>query len=245
MKKDIHYGIHSVTALLESSPDKIRQLWCAKGRDDKKLQHIIDLAHQAGINVQRTTSKNLDKKISGSHQGVIAEVIALGEKYNENDLDDLLAQAESPLILILDGIEDPHNLGACLRSADAAGVTVVIAPKDRAVGITPVVSKVACGAAETVPFIRVTNLARVMEQLKKQGVWIYGAAGEASESLFKQDLKGPVAIAMGAEAKGLRRLSREQCDHLVKIPMQGSVESLNVSVATGICLFEVLRQRSK
>ena len=150
----------------------------------------------------------------------------------------------SAFLLILDNVTDPHNLGACLRSADAAGVHGVIAPKDKAVGLTSTVSKVACGAAETVPFYQVTNLARTLKELQERGIWLYGTAGEASESVFKTDLKGPIAIVMGAEGKGLRRLTRESCDHLINIPMTGSVSSLNVSVATGICLFEAVRQRN-
>ena len=151
---------------------------------------------------------------------------------------------EPAFLLILDTITDPHNLGACLRTADAAGVHAVIAPKDKAVGITSTVSKVACGAAETVPFYQVTNLARCLKELQDRGVWLYGTAGEASESVYKTDLKGPIAIVMGAEGKGLRRLTREACDHLIHIPMKGDVSSLNVSVAAGVCLFEALRQRN-
>jgi 23S rRNA (guanosine2251-2'-O)-methyltransferase len=161
----------------------------------------------------------------------------------ENDLDALLDKTDSPFLLILDGVTDPHNLGACLRNADAAGVHGVIVPKDNSVGLTPTVSKVACGAAETVPLFQVTNLARTMKRLQERGVWIAGTAGEADSTLFQADLKGALAIAMGAEGKGLRRLSRESCDTLISIPMAGSVSSLNVSVATGICLFEAVRQR--
>jgi 23S rRNA (guanosine2251-2'-O)-methyltransferase len=155
----------------------------------------------------------------------------------------LIERADKPLLLVLDGVTDPHNLGACLRSADAAGVTAVIVPKDNAASITPVVRKVACGAAEVVPFIQVTNLARTLKQLQDARVWIVGTTGEADESLYQQDLKGPIAIVMGAEGAGMRRLTKEHCDFLVKLPMAGSVSSLNVSVATGICLFEAVRQR--
>lgn len=240
--KTLQYGIHAIASLLQHSPDKIKQLWLKQGRDDKKLKQIAQLAQQAGVVAQQVPQKTLDKMIDGRHQGVVAEVLT-GEVYSESDLASLISNVEQPFILILDGVEDPHNLGACLRSADAAGVTCVIAPKDKAVGITAAVSKVACGAAETVPFIQVTNLARTMEWLKQQGIWIYGAAGEAEQDLHQTELTGSLAIAMGAEAKGLRRLTREKCDFLIKIPMVGNVESLNVSVATGICLFEVLRQR--
>ena len=239
---NLQYGIHAITSVLENAPEKIKQLWLKQGRDDKKLKHIARLAEGAGVPVQQVPQKALDKLINARHQGVIAEVMA-GKGYTENDLPSLLAAAMEPFVLILDGVEDPHNLGACLRSADAAGVTVVIAPKDKAVGITPTVSKVACGATETVPFIQVTNLARSMQWLKEQGIWIYGAAGEAEQTLYQAKFNGPLAIAMGAEGKGLRRLTRENCDYLIKIPMVGTVESLNVSVATGVCLFEVLRQK--
>ena len=239
---DLQYGIHAITSVLENAPEKIKQLWLKQGRDDQKLKQLTQLAEQAGVPVQWVPPKTLDKLVNGRHQGVVAEV--MGSKgFTENDLADVLATAAEPFILILDGVEDPHNLGACLRSADAAGVTVVIAPKDKAAGLTSAVSKVACGAAETVPFIQVTNLARTMEWIKQQGIWIYGAAGEAEKSLYETNLSGPIAIAMGGEGKGLRRLTREHCDFLVKIPMAGTVESLNVSVATGICLFEVLRQK--
>jgi 23S rRNA (guanosine2251-2'-O)-methyltransferase len=179
----------------------------------------------------------------GNHQGVLAYTKQL-KTFGEADLKHLLVNlTEPPFLLVLDGVQDPHNLGACFRSADAAGVHAIIAPKDKAVGITPVVSKVASGAAETVPFIQVTNLARTLEQLKELGVWIYGAAGEAEKTLYQTDLRGPIAIVLGAEGEGLRRLTRERCDLLVKIPMQGSVSSLNVSVATGVFLFEAVRQR--
>jgi 23S rRNA (guanosine2251-2'-O)-methyltransferase len=246
MTKPQTYGIHAVTTLLEKAPEKVKQLWLKSGREDRKLQGILQLAEEHGIHPQRVPLKTLDKLANGRHQGVVAELSQLKklERYTENDLEDLIAQAEKPLILILDGLEDPHNLGACLRTADAAGVTAVIAPKDKAVGMTPTVSKVACGAAETVPFIQVTNLARTMEWIKQQGIWIYGAAGEAEETLYGQDFQGNIAIAMGSEGSGLRRLTRENCDFLIKIPMLGLMESLNVSVATGVCLFEVLRQRS-
>lgn len=183
-----------------------------------------------------------DKAESSQHQGIVARVKA-AKVLNEQDLDVLLANTEQPFLLILDGVTDPHNLGACLRNADAAGVQGIIVPKDNSVGLTATVSKVACGAAETVPLFQVTNLARTMRHLQDKGVWIVGTAGEADCELYQADLKGPLAIAMGAEDKGLRRLSRESCDSLISIPMAGSVSSLNVSVATGVCLFEAVRQR--
>jgi 23S rRNA (guanosine2251-2'-O)-methyltransferase len=243
-KQNLTFGMHAITSVLENSPEKIKQLWVKQGRDDHKLQQIIALAEQRGIAIQQVPVKTLDKLVNGRHQGVVAELGQAQVSLNENDLTALLDKTEQPFLLILDGVEDPHNLGACLRSADAAGVTAVIAPKDKAVGITPIVSKVACGAAETVPFVQVTNLARTLEMLKQRGIWLYGAAGEAEQTLYQQALTGPIALVMGAEGKGLRRLTREHCDFLLKIPMVGTVESLNVSVATGICLFEILRQRS-
>jgi 23S rRNA (guanosine2251-2'-O)-methyltransferase len=178
-----------------------------------------------------------------NHQGVIAFCQST-ESYSEDDLQALLEGLDvPPFLLILDGVQDPHNLGACFRSADAAGVHAIIAPKDKSVGLTAVVSKVASGAAEAVPFVQVTNLARTLEILKEMGIWVYGAAGEAEQTLYQADLRGPIAIVLGSEGEGLRRLTRERCDVLLKIPMHGSVSSLNVSVATGIFLFEALRQR--
>jgi len=185
----------------------------------------------------------LDEKAQGNHQGVAARAKPVQAKGENELLSQLDALDGAPLLLVLDTITDPHNLGACLRTADAAGVHAVIAPKDKAVGITATVSKVACGAAESVPFYQVTNLARTLKELQDRGIWLFGTAGEASESVYKTDLKGPIAIVMGAEGKGLRRLTREACDHLIHIPMAGDVSSLNVSVATGVCLFEAVRQR--
>ena len=244
MRGNLVYGIHAVQALLEKSPEKIKQLWVQQGRGDNKLKYLLRLAEKANLSVQLVPVNALHKIVTANHQGVIVECVATSVAYHENDLLTLLEKSKQPpLFLVLDGLEDPHNLGACLRSADAASVTAVIAPKDKAVGITPIVRKVACGAVETVPFIQVTNLARTLKQLQESGVWLYGAAGEATTSLYDCDFTGAIAIVMGAEGKGLRRLTRETCDYLMKIPMQGSVSSLNVSVATGICLFEVLRQR--
>ena len=187
--------------------------------------------------------KTLDDKANGAnHQGIIARVKA-AKQLNENDIDGILAQHESPLLLVLDGVTDPHNLGACLRNADAAGAAAIIVPKDRSAPMNATVSKVACGAAEVVPLIRVTNLARTMLTLQEQGIWFVGTAGEATHDIYQAKLTGPLAIVMGAEGDGMRRLTRETCDDLIKIPMAGSVSSLNVSVASGICLFEAVRQR--
>ncbi|MGL5250136.1 MAG: 23S rRNA (guanosine(2251)-2'-O)-methyltransferase RlmB, partial [Enterovibrio sp.] len=183
------------------------------------------------------------EKVPGAvHQGLVARVKA-GRQYNENDLDALLQENAAPLLLILDGVTDPHNLGACLRNADAAGVTAVIVPKDRSATLNATARKVAVGAAETVPLVRVTNLARTMRHLQQQGVWIVGTAGDAPNDIYQTKLTGALAIVMGAEGEGMRRLTRETCDVLTKIPMVGTVSSLNISVAAGVCLFEALRQR--
>jgi 23S rRNA (guanosine2251-2'-O)-methyltransferase len=204
---------------------------------------LLALAEDQHLRIKLVTREELDKLTdNGVHQGVVADC-KKAKAYSENDLKELLASTVKPFLLILDGVQDPHNLGACLRSADAAGVDAVIVPKDKSVGITPIVSKVACGAAETVPFIQVTNLARTMGILRDAGVWLYGAAAEAEKTLFTEKLTGPVGLVLGGEGQGLRRLTRENCDMLLNIPMDGSVSSLNVSVATGIFLFEVVRQR--
>ena len=240
----IIFGIHSVYALLEKQPDRIFRLCVQQERQDKKIESILQLAKKHGITVEYASRHELDRMTQeANHQGVIA-FCAKTRTYSEGDLKSLLQNLSTPpFVLILDGVQDPHNLGACFRAADAAGVHVIIAPKDKSVGLTPVVSKVASGAAETIPFVQVTNLVRAIEELKELGIWIYGAAAEASQTLFQTNLSGPVALVLGAEGSGLRRLTREHCDVLMKIPMFGSVSSLNVSVATGIFLFETVRQR--
>lgn len=243
MQDEIIFGIHAVTHLLQRSPERVREVFVLQNRDDEKLQKIVTLARKNAINVQAVKKNFLEEKATGNHQGVLARAKPVQAK-GEQDLFSMLDNQDEPaFLLILDTITDPHNLGACLRSCDAAGVHGVIAPKDKAVGLTATVSKVACGAAETVPFYQVTNLARTMKELQERGIWLYGTAGEASESVYKTDLRGPIAIVMGAEGKGLRRLTREACDHLIHIPMAGEVSSLNVSVASGVCLFEAVRQR--
>jgi 23S rRNA (guanosine2251-2'-O)-methyltransferase len=240
------FGIHAVTALIEKHPERIIRVLVAEERGDKKMAALLKIARHSGVEIREASRPELDKLTdNGNHQG-IAAFCEKARAYSEADLPALLEDVKGPpFLLVLDGVQDPHNLGACFRSADAAGVHAIIAPRDKAVGITPVVSKVACGAAETIPFIQVTNLARTLDVIKELGIWIYGAAGEADNTLFKTDLRGAVAIVMGAEGEGLRRLTRDKCDSLVKIPMSGTVESLNVSVATGIMLFEVVRQRSQ
>ena len=237
------FGLHAVQAVLKTSGSKIQELRVQKGRDDQRLKKILNLAEQQSVPVTWVLRSDLDALASGRHQGVAALCEGAGVQ-DENYLFALLQELEEPpFLLILDGITDPHNLGACMRSADAAGVQAVIVPKDNAVGVTPTVQKVACGAAETVPLVVVTNLSRTLKQLQEQGLWIVGTAGEAEQLVYDVDLKGPIAFVMGAEEKGLRRLTRENCDLLVKLPMAGVVSSLNVSVATGVCLFEAVRQR--
>lgn len=254
------YGIHAVDSLLRTRPATVQCLWVQQGRQDRRMAALLELAANQGVTVARKPRGELDEMVSGRHQGVIAETLddaaeSMGSEtgkatpanlWQEADLLRKVDEAERPvLILVLDGVTDPHNLGACLRSADAAGVDAVVVPKDKSADLSPAVRKVACGAAEVVPFVRVTNLSRTLDALKARGVWIFGAAGEAEKPLYDHDLSGPVALVMGAEGSGLRRLTRERCDFLVNLPMAGSVGSLNVSVATGICLFEVVRQRRR
>ncbi|MDR3478933.1 MAG: 23S rRNA (guanosine(2251)-2'-O)-methyltransferase RlmB [Gammaproteobacteria bacterium] len=237
------FGLHAVESLLAKQPERVIQLYVQKERQDQKIQAVIELAESERIPIAEASRHELDRMTGNEvHQGVVA-ACHKPKSYSENDLENIISEHKRPFFLILDGIQDPHNLGACLRSADAAGVHAVITPKDKSVGITPTVSKVACGAAEVVPFVQVTNLARTMRSLKEQGVWMFGAAGEADKSLYQADLNLPLALVLGAEGQGLRRLTREHCDMLLNIPMQGSVSSLNVSVATGIFLFEAVRQR--
>jgi 23S rRNA (guanosine2251-2'-O)-methyltransferase len=243
MKLDIVYGIHAVTTLLQRSPEKVTELWVVQSRSDKAMQRIIKLAEDQGIPVLETNKGQLNQKVDGNHQGVIA-LRQPSARYTEKHLEDVLDNIEgTPLILVLDGVTDPHNLGACLRTADAAGVQLVIAPKDKSAPLNATAAKVACGAAEAVPYIQVTNLSRTLKDLQQRGIWITGTAGEATESVYQANLTGPTALVMGAEGKGMRRLTREHCDFLINIPMAGEVSSLNVSVATGVCLFEAVRQR--
>lgn len=243
-ENDISFGVHAVQALLESHPDQIMEIWFQKGLRNSRLEKLIEQARETGIPLKFVDRDRIERKVDGVHQGVVAMVRA-ATIYRENDLFALLDKLDKPpFLLILDSVTDPHNLGACLRSADAAGVQAVIVARDKSAPLNAVARKVACGAVENVPLITVTNLARTMRALQERGIWLIGAAGEASTNIYTTDLKGPLAIVMGAEGSGLRRLTREHCDGLVHIPMAGSVSSLNVSVATGICLFEALRQRS-
>lgn len=242
---ELIFGLHAVTAALRHEPASLHVIWVESKHCRPRLCTLMKEAEDCGIPVRTEARSELNRMTGGArHQGVVARRAAPPSARTEHDLHAILTTITEPaLLLVLDGIQDPHNLGACLRSADAAGVHAVIAPADRAAGITATVRKVACGAAETVPFIQVTNLARTLRDLQAQGVWIIGAVGTAGHSLFEVDFTGPVAIVLGAEEKGLRRLTREVCDGLAHIPMSGSVESLNVSVAAGVFLFEALRQR--
>ncbi|WON77284.1 23S rRNA (guanosine(2251)-2'-O)-methyltransferase RlmB [Serratia sp. UGAL515B_01] len=241
---EIIYGIHAVKALLERDPQRFLEVFILKGRDDRRLQPLIAELEATGIVIQVANRQWLDEKVEGAvHQGIIARVRE-GKQYQENDLPSLLESVDTPFLLVLDGVTDPHNLGACLRSADAAGVHAVIVPRDRSAQLNATAKKVACGAAENVPLIRVTNLARTLRLLQEMNIWVVGTAGEADHTLYQSKMTGPMALVMGAEGEGMRRLTREHCDELISIPMAGTVSSLNVSVATGICLFEAVRQRS-
>ncbi|AYC31224.1 23S rRNA (guanosine(2251)-2'-O)-methyltransferase RlmB [Pseudomonas cavernae] len=237
------YGVHAVEALLRHHPKRVKQVWLAEGRSDPRVQTLLELAAQARVAVGQAERREMDAWVEGVHQGVVAEV-SPSQVWGEAMLEELLDRAEGPpLLLVLDGVTDPHNLGACLRTADAAGALAVIVPKDKSATLNATVRKVACGAAEVIPLVAVTNLARSLEKLRQRGLWLVGTAGEAEQGLYEQDLSGPIVLIMGAEGKGMRRLTRDHCDYLVKLPMAGSVSSLNVSVATGVCLFEAVRQR--
>lgn len=244
-ERNLVHGLHAVRWLLKRHPERVRQLWLQAGRDDARGQEIAELARSAGVNVQRAEARALDQLSGdGVHQGVVADVTP-SHAWNDAELMDYLeAVTAPPLLLVLDGVQDPHNLGACLRTADACGVHAVVIPRDRAVGLTPTVRKVAAGAAEIVPVVVVTNLARTLRALKEHNIWLAGTAADAGQSAFEAKLSGALAVVMGGEGEGLRRLTRESCDFLVRLPMSGAVESLNVSVATGMVLYEVLRQRA-
>ena len=237
------FGLHAVQALLDRHPKRIKRLLLQAGRLNERQQALLALAERQGVALQRVAGDELDAQAEGVHQGVVAEVVP-SQLWSEEMLGHMLDRLEgTPLLLVLDGVTDPHNLGACLRSADAAGAHAVIVPRDRSASLNPTVRKVACGAAETVPLVAVTNLSRTLKQLKQRGLWVVGTAGEADQLIYDVDFTVPSIIIMGAEGAGMRRLTREHCDYLAKLPMAGSVSSLNVSVATGICLFEAVRQR--
>ncbi len=242
---DAVFGVHAVRALL-SRGDIPKVLWVQEGEAQQRLTELVEQARRGGARVERHPREELDRLArEASHQGIVAFAAPLAFESEASLWFKLEAWPHEtpPLLLVLDGVTDVHNFGACLRSADAAGVHGVIVPKDKSAPLSATVRKVACGAAESVPVYQVTNLARALTRLKEFGVWITGTAGEAEEMLFDAEFTGPTALVMGAEGKGMRRLTREACDGLVKLPMAGSVSSLNVSVATGICLFEAVRQR--
>ena len=240
------FGFHAVGVRLKTAPQSVIEIYYEPTRRDARMRQFIERAKEAGVRLIEADGLRLSK-LAGSHghQGVAARVEAVVQ---QRSLDELLDQLEAdgvanPLLLVLDGVTDPHNLGACLRVADGAGAHAVIAPKDHAVGINATVAKVASGAAETVPYFMVTNLARTLTELKERNIWVIGTSGDAEKTLYQVDLKGPVALVLGAEGPGMRQLTRKTCDELVGIPMQGAVESLNVSVASAVCLYEALRQR--
>ena len=235
------FGFHAVLARLRADPASVVEIFLDETRQDARARDLAAVAERASVRLMRVPTKRLDGFYGGGrHQGVVARVEM---KRSSDSLDDILEQIEKPLLLALDGVTDPHNLGACMRVANAAGAHAVVAPKDRAAGITPVVSKVASGAAEATPYLMVTNLARTLADIKERNIWVVGADERAGQTLFEANLPDSIAWVLGAEGEGMRRLTRESCDLLVKIPMRGEVDSLNVSVAAGICLFESVRRR--
>lgn len=244
-RSEVICGIHAVRHCLSQSAGKVTELWIQSGNSGGALAELARLAGLHGISVQEVPARTLDKLTGGGrHQGIALRRRGR-QALAEADLKTLLAGLDQPpFLLILDGVQDPHNLGACLRTADAAGVDAVIVPRHRGVHMTPTVAKVACGAAERMPLIQVGNLARTLKELQQAGVWLAGTSDRADKTLFDTDLSGPLALVMGAEDRGVRRLTAEHCDFLMRIPMQGIVESLNVSVATAVCLFEAVRQRA-
>ncbi|MFC7408377.1 MULTISPECIES: 23S rRNA (guanosine(2251)-2'-O)-methyltransferase RlmB [Hydrogenophaga] len=240
------FGFHAVGVRLKTAPTSILELYVDPSRRDARMRQFVERAKEAGLRLLDADGMRL-AKLCGSHghQGVVARVQAIDLARSLDDLlDQLEAAGQVPLLLVLDGVTDPHNLGACLRVADGAGAHAVIAPKDHAVGLNATVAKVASGAAETMPYFMVTNLARTLGELKERNIWVIGTSGDAPKSLYQMDFKGPTALVLGAEGDGMRQLTRKTCDELVSIPMAGAVESLNVSVASGVCLYEALRQRS-
>lgn len=241
-KTQILFGFHAITVRLKTSPDSVQEILFDATRKDQRMRGFLEKAEAAGARLVESDDERL-LKLCGTHrhQGVVARVKPVAQHHS---LDDVLDGVEGPpLLLVLDGVTDPHNLGACLRVADGAGAHAVVAPKDHAVGLNATVAKVASGAAETVPYLMVTNLARTLNELKERDIWVIGTSDQADKTLYDLDLTGPVALVLGAEGPGMRQLTAKTCDELVRIPMQGAVESLNVSVAAGVCLYEALRQR--
>jgi len=243
-KRNFVYGLHAVNAALERAPERVLELWIAGARDDARTRDLNERAARVGVHVHAASADALSKLVGDVvHQGAVAAMRPL-KAWDEHDLKEGLDQLTvDPLLLILDGVTDPHNLGACLRTADAAGAHAVVIPKDRAATVDGVVRKVAAGAAEFMPVASVTNLARTLAGLKERGIWVVGTDGEAEQAIYAADLKRPLALVLGSEGSGMRRLTKETCDFLVRIPMAGHTPSLNVSVAAGIALFEALRQR--
>ncbi|MGB7480997.1 MAG: 23S rRNA (guanosine(2251)-2'-O)-methyltransferase RlmB [Burkholderiaceae bacterium] len=243
MKSKLIFGFHAVTARLRHEASSVEEIYIDAGRHDRRMQDLLRAAQEAGVRIIQADDQRLSSMVgTRRHQGVVARA---GQLSLARNLDELLDAIEGPpLLLVLDGVTDPHNLGACLRVADGAGAHAVIAPKDRAVGLNATAAKVASGAADTVPYITVTNLARALRQLQERDIWITGTDDSADKSLYDADFSGPTALVMGSEGEGMRRLTRETCDLLVRVPMCGAVESLNVSVASGVCLYEARRQRS-
>jgi 23S rRNA (guanosine2251-2'-O)-methyltransferase len=237
-------GWHAVQAVLTRHPERIRSLWLAEGRHDPRVTAIETLAQGVGLAIRRVSARELEARTSDVHQGVLAEIEPL-PPWDEDQLITAVGEASAPLLLALDGVQDPHNLGACLRSADACGALAVIVPRDRAATLTASARKVAAGAAETTPLVTVTNLARCLRDLRQAGVWVVGADAGAERRAEEADLRGPTLLVMGAEGSGLRQLTRQHCDVLVRLPSLGAVESLNVSVATGMLLYEACRQRGR
>ncbi len=244
MSTKVLFGFHAVTVRLKTAPGSVIEIHVDATRRDARMRQFVARVQEAGVKLVDSSDDHLIR-LAGSprHQGVVARVAALPQQHSLDTVLDALDPATPPLLLVLDGVTDPHNLGACLRVADGAGAHAVLAPKDHAVGLNATVAKVASGAAETVPYLMVTNLARSLTELKERDIRVIGFSDDAPASLFDADLRGPVALVLGAEGAGMRQLTRKTCDQLLRIPMAGAVESLNVSVASAVCLFEALRQR--
>ncbi|EPJ45562.1 MAG: hypothetical protein OFPII_27260 [Osedax symbiont Rs1] len=254
MNPDVLFGFHAVKTTLKFDPTRVKKLLIIADRKDQRIAQVIETAQQLKLPIERCNRKVLDELTDrAAHQGVAIvcdPIKAKDEAFLDKLLDNLASTdpdvaSEAPFLLVLDGVTDPHNLGACIRSADAAGVHAVIAPKNNSAPLNPTVAKVACGAVDVMPYVQVTNLARTLQKLQHRGIWIAGTSGDAEQDVYQSNLVGPLALVMGAEGKGMRRLTQENCDFLLKIPMAGEVSSLNVSVATGVCLYEALRQRRK
>jgi 23S rRNA (guanosine2251-2'-O)-methyltransferase len=239
--REIIYGIHAVEAAIRNHPENVLQVFVQQGRNDNRIKTLLDIAKNSGLSTQFISNDKLKEKCPGArHQGVAAEIRQ--QASSELSLDDILGR-EQLLLLVLDEVQDPHNIGACLRTADAAGVDAVIVSKNRSPALTPVIRNVASGAAETVPYIMVSNLARALDTLIENNVWLIGTSGDAARTIYDTKVSRRLALVMGSEGSGMRRLTREACDELVSIPMQGTVESLNISVAAAVCLYEIRRQQ--